>query len=139
MVSKSVQINATKDRVWSKIRDFAGVDAWLAGATKVELTSSQRFGVGASRKIFFDDGSVVIEYAVGWQPRKSVSYVATSGLPFEAYHATLSISKECLIQWTSFIISKNSNKSQFEASLADLAAFYVASLGRLKNIIQKAS
>ncbi|MFN3655529.1 MAG: SRPBCC family protein, partial [Candidatus Nitrosotenuis sp.] len=108
---------------------------------KTEFLSKIRHGVGAARKISFADGSNVIEYAVGWQDGKLVSYIATSGLPLDGYYATLIISKKekTHLSWTSYLISNSSDKKQFEEFLMFIESFYANSLKNLKDKLEKAS
>jgi hypothetical protein len=127
--------------VWKEISNFVGLTEWVVDVKKTEFLSKIRHGVGAARKISFADGSNVIEYAVGWQDGKLVSYIATRGLPLDGYHATLSISQKekTQLSWTSYLISNSSDKKQFEEFLTFIESFYANSLKNLKSKLEKAS
>jgi hypothetical protein len=127
--------------VWNEISNFVGLAEWVVDVKKTEFLSKTKQGVGAARKISFTDGSNVVEYAVGWQDGKLVSYIATSGLPLDGYHATLSISQKekTRLRWTSFLISNGSDKKQFEEFLTFIESFYAESLKKLKTRLEKAS
>ena len=139
-VSQSVTIHALQKIVWAEISNIIGLTNWLVNAQKTEFLSKIRHGVGAIRKIFFLDGSKVVEYVVGWNPERHLSYVATSGLPLDVYHATLSISpkgKSTQLTWTTFLNSNSSDKKQFEEFLLFIDDFYEKSLKNLKARIEK--
>lgn len=134
-------MNVPSAAVWKEISNFVGLADWVAGVKKTEFLSKIKRGVGAARKIYFADGNIVIEYAVGWQDGKLISYIATSGLPLDGYHATLYISQNerTQLSWTSFLISNSSDRKQFEEFLAFIESFYAESLRNLKNRLEKAS
>lgn len=140
-VTHSISIDVPASTVWKEISNFVGLTEWVVDVKKTEFLSKIRCGVGAARKISFVDGSNVIEYAVGWQDDKLISYIATSGLPLDGYHATLSISQKekAQLSWTSFLISNSSDKKQFEEFLTFIESFYANSLKNLKAKLEKAS
>ena len=90
IVKKSIIIHAQQDMVWKKISDITGL-SWLLEVKKTVFLSKKKRGIGATRKITFNDGSDVKEVIVGWKNQKYLSYIAFSGLPLRAYHATISI------------------------------------------------
>jgi hypothetical protein len=140
MVSESILIQKTTDSVWSEVGDFVGLVRWVKGAQKTESLSKARRGLGAARRISFSDGSVVIEYAVGWEEGKYISYIATCGLPLDGYHATISVSpkgKSSQVVWASFLISDNHDKKKFEEFVEFIEAFYSCSLKNLKTRLEK--
>ena len=95
---------------------------------------------GAARKIYFADGGNVIEYAVGWKEEEYLSYIATSGLPLQGYHATITVSqkgKNSLVEWSSFLISYDSDKKKFMQFLESMSSFYAGSLVHLKEKLEK--
>ncbi|MEM3064720.1 MAG: SRPBCC family protein [Candidatus Nitrosotenuis sp.] len=140
-MTQSIAIDVSASAVWKTISNFIGLTEWVEGAKKTEFLSKTKHGIGAARKISFADGSSVIEYAVGWQVGKQISYIATSGLPLSGYHATLSISQKekTRLSWTSFLISASSDKKQFEDFLSSIESFYASSLKNLKAKLEKAS
>ena len=134
-VKKSVIVNADLEKVWLKISKITKLD-WLEGQKSTKFLGERKSGIGSKRLISFEDGSDVEEYIVGWKPKEYFSYIAVSGLPLDAYHATISIEKNKLksvkITWESYFASK-SKKNEFEEFIVFLSNFYAQSLKNLKN------
>ena len=134
-VKKSIIIDTDLDKAWSKISKIANLD-WLEGQISTKFLSEKKTGVGAKRLISFEDGSKVEEHVVGWKSKKYFSYIAVSGLPLEAYHATISIEKDnnksVKVTWESYFASK-STKNEFDEFRKFLSDFYSKSLKNLKK------
>ena len=134
-VKKSVIVNADLEKVWLKISKITKLD-WLEGQKSTKFLGDKKSGVGARRLISFEDGSDVEEHIVGWRPKEYFSYIAVSGLPLDAYHATISIEKNKLksvkITWESYFASKSAKK-EFEEFVEFLSNFYVQSMKNLKK------
>ncbi len=134
-VKKSVIVNADLEKVWLKISKITKLD-WLEGQKSTKFLGERKSGIGSKRLISFEDGSDVEEYIVGWKPKEYFSYIAVSGLPLDAYHATISIEKNKLksvkITWESYFASK-STKNEFEEFVVFLSNFYALSLKNLKK------
>ena len=135
-VKKSIIIDTDLDKAWSKISKISNLD-WLDGQISTKFLSDKKTGVGAKRLISFEDGSKVEEHVVGWKSKKYFSYIAVSGLPLEAYHATISIEKDntksVKVTWESYFASK-STKNEFDEFRKFLSNFYSKSLKNLKKI-----
>ena len=141
-VVQTVLIQKATSVVWEEIGNFAGLARWVEGVQKTEFLSKTRRGLGAARKISFSDGSQVIEYAVGWMDEKYLSYIASSGLPLDGYHATISIlqkGRSSQVSWSSFLISDSPDKKRFDEFLEFIESFYGKSLQNLKTKLEKAS
>jgi hypothetical protein len=139
-VTQSITIDVASDRVWAKISNITGLAEWVEGVKKTTHISKKRRGLGASRKILFDDGEQVTEYIVGWEDGKYLSYIATEGLPLDGYHATLSIlqsGKSTRLTWESILVSEGSNDTKFSEFLAFIDSFYKNSLVNLKCKLEK--
>ena len=134
-VKKSVIIDSDLEKVWSKISKITKLD-WLEGQKSTKFLGEKKSGLGAKRLISFEDGTDVEEHIVGWRRREYFSYIAVSGLPLDAYHATISIEKNKLksvkITWESYFASK-STKNEFDAFVEFLTKFYTQSLKNLKK------
>ncbi|NDF27288.1 MAG: SRPBCC family protein [Nitrosopumilaceae archaeon] len=140
MVSQSVNIITNTATLWKTVGNYTGLAEWVVDVKDTESLSKIKNDIGAARKITFADGSNVIEYAIGWQDRERLSYIATSGLPLSAYHATISVypkGKACQVNWTSFLLSQDSNKKQFLEFLEFMEGFYAKSLEQLKAKVEK--
>ena len=134
-VKKSVIVNADLEKVWLKISKITKLD-WLEGQKSTKFLGEKKSGVGAKRLISFEDGSYVEEHIVGWRPKEYFSYIAISGLPLNAYHATISTEKingkSVKITWESYFAS-DSTKNEFENFKKFLSNFYTQSLKNLKK------
>ena len=92
------------------------------------------------RKITFEDGNDVEEHVVGWKDGEYFSYIAVSGLPLRAYHATISMKKtgkSIQITWQSYFNSEKMNKTEFSEFVTFLGSFYYDSLKKLKTVLEK--
>jgi hypothetical protein len=140
IVKKSIIIHARHDVVWNKISDITGL-SWVLEVKKTVFLSKKKRGIGATRKITFNDGTNVKEVIVGWKNGKYLSYIAFSGLELRAYHATISIQsfseKTVKITWQSFLNSKKMTEKQFSEFLTFMNSFYKDSLVKLKTSLEK--
>jgi|TARA_B110000263_G_scaffold182460_1_gene160060 hypothetical protein len=134
-VKKSVIINIDVEKAWSKISKIAKLE-WLEGQKSTKFLGEKKSGVGSKRLISFEDGSNVEEHVVGWKPKEYFSYIAISGLPLDAYHATISIEADknntVKITWESHFAS-DTTKSEFDGFVEFLSDFYIQSLRNLKK------
>jgi len=137
-VSKSIIINSSIFNAWKQLSNITRLD-WVQGQKSTKSLTKMNRGVGAVRLISFDDGSIVEEYVVGWSPKKYFSYIATSGLPVNAYHATISLSKindHVKITWESYF-SSNETEIEIKEFSEFLSQFYSNSLDNLKRVLEK--
>jgi len=138
-VKKSVLIHVTNDKAWEKISDIVGL-FWVLDVQKTVFLSEIKRGIGAIRKITFGDGNNVEETIVGWNNGNYLSYIATSGLPLRAYHATISIvpleKKLMKVSWQSFFNSEKMTKKEFSEFLNFMNLFYKNSLSNLKSSLE---
>ena len=133
-VKKSVTIDADLEKVWTKISKITKLD-WLNGQKSTKYLSEKKSGVGSKRLISFEDGSDVEEHIVGWKPKEYFSYIAISGLPLNAYHATISVqksNKNTKVTWESYFASDNTKK-EFDEFIEFLSNFYAKSLRNLRS------
>ena len=127
----STTINVSKQIAWRKISNIINLD-WLKEIKKTTYITEKRVGVGAGRKLEFQDGSVINEYVVGWNDEQYFSYIATSGLPLRAYHAKKSVR----ITWKSYFNSELMTKNQFDEFCSFIELFYENSLKALKDSLE---
>ena len=133
-VKKSVMIDTDLEKVWTKISKITKLD-WLEGQKSTKYLSEKKSGVGSKRLISFEDGSDVEEHVVGWRPKEYFSYIAISGLPLNAYHATISVqksNKNTKVTWESYFASDNTKK-EFDEFVEFLSNFYAQSLKNLRE------
>jgi hypothetical protein len=140
-VMRTVTIKASKDKVWQKISNIAGLSSWVIDVKKTMYLSKKRRNVGAIRKIIFADGNTIEEHIVAWKEREYFTYIATEGLPLRAYVATISIKpknkKATQLTWQSYFNSKKMSVKQFNEFVTFLGTFYEASLNNLKRSLEK--
>jgi len=140
-VKKTIKINASKDKVWRKISNIAGLSSWLVDVKKTEYLSKKKKDVGAVRLITFADGTKIEEHIVAWSKGEYFTYIATEGLPLRAYVATISIKSKTRtiteLTWQSYLNSKKMSEKQFLEFLVFMGAFYEASLENLKILLEK--
>jgi len=138
-VKKSVLVHVTNDKAWEKISDIVGL-FWVLDVQKTVFLSEIKRGIGAIRKITFGDGNNLEETIVGWNNGNYLSYIATSGLPLRAYHATISIvpleKKLMKVSWQSFFNSEKMTREEFLEFLNFMNLFYKNSLSNLKSFLE---
>jgi hypothetical protein len=140
-VKKTIKIKASKDNVWKKISNIAGLPAWVVDVKKTVYLSKKKTDVGAIRLITFEDGNQIEEHVVAWKKGEYFTYIATEGLPLRAYVATISIkpkSKNLVeLTWQSYLNSEKMSEKEFLDFIVFMAAFYEASLENLKALLEK--
>jgi len=140
-VKKTITIKASKQKVWKKISNLTGLPAWLVDVKKTVFLSRKKRGVGAIRKIIFNEGNTIEEHVVAWKDGEYVTYIATEGLPLRAYVATLSIKPKSknsvFLTWQSYINSEKMTDKQFLEFLVFMGSFYESSLRNMKNDLEK--
>jgi len=138
-VKKSVLIHVANNKAWEKISNIVCL-SWVLDVQKTVFLSEIKRGIGAIRKITFGDGNNVEETIVGWNNGNYLSYIATSGLPLRAYHATISIvpleKKLMKVSWQSFFNSEKMTKEEFSEFLNFMNLFYKNSLSNLKSSLE---
>ena len=140
-VKKSINIKASKQKVWRKVSNIVGLPSWLIDVKKTVYLSRKKRGVGAIREITFNDGNTIEEHVVAWQNGEYFTYVATDGLPLRAYVATISIKPKSRnsvqLTWQSYLNSKKMTEKEFLEFLVFMGTFYETSLANLKNSLEK--
>jgi hypothetical protein len=65
--------------VWEKLRDLRSARHYVPGVTAIELNTSQREGVGASRKVFMGNRAPVDETAIVWEDQRGYTLKIHNG------------------------------------------------------------
>jgi len=142
-VKKTITIKASKEKVWRKINNIAGLSSWVIDVKKTTYLSKKRRDVGAIRKITFTDGNTIEEHIVAWKEKEYFTYVATYGLPLRVYVATIAIKsknkKTTQLTWQSYFNSKKMSMKQFLKFVTFMGTFYEASLENLKRSLEGTS
>ena len=142
-VKKTITIKASKEKVWRKISNIAGLSSWVIDVKKTTYLSKKRRDVGAIRMITFTDGNTIEEHIVAWKEKEYFTYVATYGLPLRVYVATIAIKsknkKTTQLTWQSYFNSKKMSVKQFLKFVTCMGTFYEASLENLKRSLEGTS
>ena len=142
-VKKTITIKASKEKVWRKISNIAGLSSWVIDVKKTTYLSKKRRDVGAIRMITFTDGNTIEEHIVAWKEKEYFTYVATYGLPLRVYVATIAIKsknkKTTRLTWQSYFNSKKMSVKQFLKFVTFMGTFYEASLENLKRSLEGTS
>ena len=140
-VKKTITIKASKEKVWRKISNIAGLSSWVIDVKRTTYLSKKRRNVGAIRKITFTDGNTIEEHVVAWKEDEYFTYIATEGLPLRAYVATISIKpkdkKTTQLTWQSYFNSKKMSTKEFMRFVTFMGTFYGTSLENLKRTLEK--
>ena len=140
-VKKTIKIKASKDKVWRKISNIAGLPTWVVDVKKTIYLSKRKKDVGAVRLITFEDGNQIEEHVVTWKTGEYFTYIATEGLSLRAYVATISISAKSKnlveLTWQSYLNSQKMSEKEFLEFIVFMGAFYEASLENLKISLEK--
>lgn len=142
-IKKTNTIRASKEKVWRKISNIAGLSSWVIDVKKTTYLSKKRRDVGAIRKITFTDNNTIEEHIVAWKEKEYFTYVATYGLPLRVYVATISIKsknkKTTQLTWQSYFNSKKMSMKQFMKFVTFMGTFYETSLENLKRTLESTS
>jgi len=64
IVEKQIMINLPYTESWTKVRDISLAANYIPNVKKIEITSSKKEGVGASRKAYLEKGNKVVDETV---------------------------------------------------------------------------
>lgn len=138
-MKKAITVNASRQKTWSKISQIANL-SWVVDVKNTVFLSKSKSGNGTIRKINFSNGDVVEEHIVGWKKGEYFSYIAVSGLPLRAYHATISLKSKdknsTQITWQSYFNSLKMTKKEFSEFVDFIGSFYSNSLKNLKKELE---
>jgi carbon monoxide dehydrogenase subunit G len=96
-VSRSVDVNASADKVWSTVRDFNGLPAWFPGVAASEIEGGGDANTaGAIRRLTLPDGATIRETLLELSDADRLCRydIIESGLPIRNYVATLKVSPQ---------------------------------------------
>lgn len=138
-MKKAITVNVSRQKAWAKVSQIANL-SWVIDVKNTTYLSKAKSGNGAIRKINFANGDVVEEHIVGWKKDEYFSYIAVSGLPLRAYHATISLKPKgknsTQITWQSYFSSLKMTKKEFSEFLEFIGSFYAGSLKNLKKELE---
>ncbi|MDI1495931.1 MAG: SRPBCC domain containing protein [Cenarchaeum symbiont of Oopsacas minuta] len=132
-VRRTILVDLQSAQVWNILSHITNL-WWAVGVQKTLPLAGPLRGFGSSRVISFKSGQMVRETIIGWKPKEYLSYVATSGLAIQAYHATISIKpvkKKTRVTWESVFADKD--ERAVENFKKEIGVFYSDSLRQLRN------
>lgn len=139
IVTRSAVVHVSPQRVWKILSDISNLPKWIVGIKKCVIISKKRKGIGAIRLITFQDGSLLEEQIVTWNPGQSFSYMATGKTHIRAYFATLSakpLGKSLTkITWSGYLGTDKVTRHSFQKTLSEYDTLYKNSISRLKSMI----
>ena len=62
-----IELELDRENAWQKLRDISHPDCYVQGLSQVEMTTEQREGVGASRRVHQGKSIVLDETVTEWQ------------------------------------------------------------------------
>ncbi|HSD05146.1 MAG TPA: SRPBCC family protein [Nitrosopumilaceae archaeon] len=140
MVTRSSVVHASQQMAWKTLSNISNLPKWIIGIRKCVITSKKKKGIGSIRLVTFQDGSLLEEQIVTWNPGQSFSYMATGKTPLRAYFATLSIKplgkNSTKITWSGYIGTNKVTRHSFQKTFSEYDALYKNSISRLKSIIE---
>jgi mxaD protein len=92
-VSKSVDIAASADTVWSNVKNFDAINKWHPAFAKDEIISGKNNVVGAERLLTMGDGGTIKEKLLGFDDKgRTFKYEILEGvLPVSDYKSTITV------------------------------------------------
>lgn len=89
-----LKINASAEKVWQVLDDYAGVEKFSIGIDKSPLVGDKESGLGAVRHCIFYDKSSLHEEIIEYQAYKSFKVVLTEfTAPMKSMHAAFNVEK----------------------------------------------
>lgn len=65
-VAVSTEVEVPPEDAWARMRDFSVAHNYVPGLTRTEITTARASGVGASRRVYSDDGDYLEETIIAW-------------------------------------------------------------------------
>ena len=78
-VVEEIHIERSAEAVWAALADFGGISRWAPNVDHSSLTTEQRTGTGAVRRVQVGR-KALLERVVQWEPGQTLGY-AIEGLP----------------------------------------------------------
>ena len=89
-----LKINASAEKVWQVLDDYAGVEKFSIGIDKSPLVGDKASGLGAVRHCIFHDQSSLHEEIIEYQAYKSFKVVLSNfTVPMKFMHAAFNVEK----------------------------------------------
>ena len=133
-VTSAITLDATADEVWEQIGKYSAVADWHPAVKEVEVEGD---GVGAIRKLYLEDGGVIVEKLDSVDPKaRSYSYsIVESPLPVEDYKATFAVKEkgaQCVLEWQSTFKAKGVPAKQAQEMIE---AIYSEGFTEIRNLV----
>ena len=144
-VSKSVDIAASADTVWSKVKNFDAINTWHPAFAKDQIISGKNNVVGAERLLTMGDGGTIKEKLLGFDDKgRSFKYEILEGvLPVSDYKSTITVKSTgkntSTATWSATFKRKDTGPNPAadandETATKTISGAYQAGLNNLKKI-----
>lgn len=137
-VSENIVINASADKVWSKVENFNDLGAWHPAVRTTQLQSGDNNKPGAVRLLTLQDGGTIKEKLISYDAKKmNFKYSILEGvLPVKDYESVVSVqpdgANKSKVTWNGHF--KASAGSSDEDSTKTITSVYRGGLDNLKKI-----
>lgn len=146
-VSKTVEINASADKVWHTAKDFNGLHTWHPAVAADEIVEGKNNTVGAVRLLTLKGGGTIKEKLLNYNPAgRSFKYAIVEGvLPVSDYTATFSVKPvgkdKSSVTWTGHFKRKDvrdnpGDKENDKTAVDTISGVYQSGLDNLKKIVE---
>jgi mxaD protein len=144
-VSKSIEINASADAVWDKIKDFGGLNTWHPAVAKDVIVAGKDNEVGAERLLTLGDGGTIKEKLLSYDAKgHSYKYAILEGvLPVSSYSSVISVKgsgkDKSTVTWSGDFKRKDTGdkpgeKENDNAATTTMSGVYQSGLDNLKKL-----
>ncbi len=146
-VIEAINIKASPDAVWAKLKDFNGMTAWHPAVVKSAATDGNN--VGSERTLTLKDGGKVVETLEAYSDTdKKFSYRAHEhgALPVSNYTSTISVKAGdgglTLVEWRGAFYRAYPNNDpppgqDDETAVKAITDVYKTGLANLKNTLEQ--
>ncbi len=146
-VSKSVEIAASAQVVWQKVKDFDGLADWHPAVATSPIVAGANNEKGAVRLLTLQGGGTVREELVAHDAEgRSLTYTILEGvLPVSAYVSSIKVASttagHASVEWRGTFKRKSPSDSpppgeDDEAATTTITGVYQAGLENLKKILE---
>jgi mxaD protein len=146
-VTKTIEINASADKVWHAAKDFNGLHTWHPALASDEIVEGKNNKIGAVRLLTLKGGGTIKEKLLGYSPAgRSFKYAIVEGvLPVSDYTATFSVKPagkdKSSVTWTGHFKRKNvgdnpGDNENDKTAVDTISGVYQAGLDNLKKIAE---
>jgi mxaD protein len=144
--SKSVDIDASADKVWAATKDFNGLNNWHPAVATDEIVAGKNNAVGAERLLTLKGGGTIKEKLLAYDPAaRSFKYAIVEGvLPVSSYTSTFVVkaagANKSTVTWSGRFKRKNvgdnpTDSENDKTAMDTVNGVYQGGLDNLKKML----